>query len=856
MISCRVLLCLSAAFHACSAMAADTAWLTSGEYADLRIVLSPEATDAEKLAAEEFQFFWKKTTGCDVPVEPTPGDGVNVWIERDRIPEAYLEQVDFEELGTDGVCIRTFPESPGDPKALVLTGGRERGVYYAAYEFLERALGIRWLTPEATHIPEEAPEAIPHMDIVYAPKLQRRWMSSVDIWRNHGRDVDRYIRAHKLSTEPDFSSYRGHTFYRLVPPETYFEEHPEYYAMVDGERRAIVLEPGDTNPYDEKYTENRSQLCMSNPEVAEIIAQRIMEDMAAHPDKQIWGVAQMDWGFHCECPECTAIDEEQGSPIGSILTGVNRIADIVGEQFPDNYIHTFAYTYSRRSPKTLYARDNVIIELCSMGADFARPYTDTASRANRLFAKDVEGWADKAKHLMIWTYPVCYAIYHRPHPNLHVIQPNTKFFIENNVMGIFAQGKPSPDAELAAIRPYLQAKVYWNPDIDVEYAKNEFLDLYYQEAAPYVRQYIDLITHTILEKDAMMGWWDDGAWIDADMVVKAQALFDQALEAAKTDEIRRRVKVEQLAAAVAAMYCQPKVDFDGERLHLSRPECPTLKEYGQMLLDAGCTPETQVGEYALELNPTNVDKLLPEPPAREATYAINVLENDRHLVWVAPEYQGSMLRWRDKKLGIELFRGYENPGSPAAPGILTEFEYKPFQMEKVAFDSYEVVQASDDALTLRGRRDDGLLVERRMALLDDKIAITLTFKNEADEEVIPDVKLHPVFFTQGDFPPQIWGYNNDEWVQLNTGWDQEAEYGTYLDDQEYAKWGFYIAEKNLFVLNELLDYPKMKPLLYVYRVTPPIHCINIEPIQEQTPLKPGESRSYRVTYEAMKKPPF
>jgi hypothetical protein len=29
----------------------------------------------------------------------------------------------------------------------------------------------------------------------------------------------------------------AHTFYKLVSPDTYFEKHPEYFAMVDGKRK-------------------------------------------------------------------------------------------------------------------------------------------------------------------------------------------------------------------------------------------------------------------------------------------------------------------------------------------------------------------------------------------------------------------------------------------------------------------------------------------------------------------------------------------------------------------------------------------------------------------------------------------
>ena len=68
-----------------------------------------------------------------------------------------------------------------------------------------------------------------------------------------------------------------HTFDKLLPSSIYGKEHPEYYSYFKGKRH-----PGKA-----------SQWCLSNPEVFEIVAQRVDSIFKANPDKHIMSVSQM-----------------------------------------------------------------------------------------------------------------------------------------------------------------------------------------------------------------------------------------------------------------------------------------------------------------------------------------------------------------------------------------------------------------------------------------------------------------------------------------------------------------------------------------------------------------------------------
>ncbi len=59
----------------------------------------------------------------------------------------------------------------------------------------------------------------------------------------------------------EYGNKHVHNFYRYVPPEEFFETHPEYFSEIGGLRYG-----GD------------GQLCLTHPELPELVAERIEAD--------------------------------------------------------------------------------------------------------------------------------------------------------------------------------------------------------------------------------------------------------------------------------------------------------------------------------------------------------------------------------------------------------------------------------------------------------------------------------------------------------------------------------------------------------------------------------------------------
>ena len=134
-----------------------------------------------------------------------------------------------------------------------------------------------------------------------------------------------------------------------MPVATYGETHPEYYALVDGKRKL----DGFSGP----------QLCLTNPDVLALVTEAVLKELEEKPDVENISVSQTDNDLHCQCEACAAIDEREGTPMGSILTFVNAVADEVANVRPEVSVGTLSYWYSRRPPKHLKPRPNVQIQL-------------------------------------------------------------------------------------------------------------------------------------------------------------------------------------------------------------------------------------------------------------------------------------------------------------------------------------------------------------------------------------------------------------------------------------------------------------------------------------------------------------
>ena len=312
----------------------------------------------------------------------------------------------------------------------------------------------------------------------------------------------------------------------LVPPREFYATHPEYFSLRDGKRLSW-----------------NEQLCLSNPEVLEICKERLAKVMRENPGFRIYSLSQNDNFNFCQCEQCAAIEAKYGGHSGLIVWFVNQVADAVREEFPDKYVGTFAYQYSRKPPVGIAPRQNVVIRLCSIECCFAHPLTAGCPQ-NQAFMDDLRGWARLAPHLFIWDYIVDYAQYLAPWPNFQVLAPNICAFRDNKAIGIFEEAEyQSLGAEFEEMKSWTVNQLLWNPQQDTDSLVSIFINGFYGKAANRVLDYYRLC-QSLVKPDVHFGIYirENHEIYNDDFLRQSFALLDEAAQLAESDAVRQRVE--------------------------------------------------------------------------------------------------------------------------------------------------------------------------------------------------------------------------------------------------------------------------------------------------------------------------
>ncbi len=463
-----------------------------------------------------------------------------------------------------------------DGKNLVLSGADGQSALYAIYSFLENELDCQWFSPAVEKIPAASTLSVPaELNYVFTPDITTRTVHSRLFYENPDF-------ADKLKVSHDaFPNYvpvaRVHTFHRLVPGEKFFSSHPEYFALRDGIRK-------------------QTQLCLSNEEVLNIVIDSVRTWFERYPDQQVVSVSQDDNTQYCQCEVCSQTDAEEDSPSGSMIRFVNAVA----KEFPDKTISTLAYQHTRKPCKTK-PLDNVLITLCSIECDRSAPIEEKCTD----FAEDLEGWKALTENIRIWDYTTQFTNFLAPFPNIMTLQPNIRFFRDNNATWIFEQHSHNP-SELFELRSWLTAKLLWNPDLETNELISEFTNGYYEEAGPFVEKYVKRIHEELAKQpDFFLYLYGDPAqaftsFLKPELLQEYNSTFDEAEQAvASKPEVLKRVRAARISTDYASLEMARNGMSDDFRLlddgQISKALSQHLQRFGQSCRDESITLMNEMG---------------------------------------------------------------------------------------------------------------------------------------------------------------------------------------------------------------------------------------------------------------------
>ena len=542
------------------------------------ITLAESASLPEKNAAKELADYLKQVTGADFFIVK-PGDAagrqviaVGPGAARALVPDIDLVKAGDKGLGEDGIIQKTIQSDAANKNvSLVLTGaeGSKRGTLYAVYEFLEREVGVRWWTHTEEFVPSKPTLMVRPLNIRYKPPFFYRLVYSwgiIHIGTTWGYDDSDAAVRDRDWVKAKFAARlrnnggdtvlpaslggslvplgKGHTFYPFLPPDKYFKDHPEWYSERGGKRVG-----------------NLAQLCMTNDKMLAELTKNVLDKIREKPYLGMVHLSQNDNQAVCQCANCKALDDAEGSTAASTLYGVNKVAEAIEKEFPDFYIVTFAYQYTRKPPKTLRPRSNVLVQFCVIERSSMQPID---SEENRLLMNDLKGWAAAAPKLLIWDYTMNLTGPLTPHPNWPVFGPDFRTYRDNHAVGVFCEGESVGFTDFVAMKVYLMAHLLWDPARDEKAIMDEFLNGYYGKAGPELRQALDIFAKS--GSKVRLPSWDVGlqaVWLDLAAMNRATELFQKA-EASVADDPVTLARVKRARLSLDHQWLQGYVNYREE----------------------------------------------------------------------------------------------------------------------------------------------------------------------------------------------------------------------------------------------------------------------------------------------------
>ena len=323
--------------------------------AQATIVVARDATDLQQAPAKELQEYLRKMTGATVPIadDGQALEGNLVLVGQSRLTREM--GMDLSSLTGDSFVMKTVPgrlvlvghdarARPNDP-----SWRAKRGTANAVSAFLQDVCGVRWF------MPGRLGEVVPQRKTLSVPPLERR-ETPYRLFSGGSFSRSTWAQRNFFGNQVFISPRGCHLWSVLIPPDKYFESHPDWFALIDGKRT--------------KGDRRHAYLCTSNRQMWAEALHNLKELHA--PGYEMVVLCQVDGYRRCQCEACEAMDDYRingwylpGVPADRVWVFHDFLARELQKACPDRKLIVLAYGPTGEVPRQLKGLpDNVIVQWC------------------------------------------------------------------------------------------------------------------------------------------------------------------------------------------------------------------------------------------------------------------------------------------------------------------------------------------------------------------------------------------------------------------------------------------------------------------------------------------------------------
>lgn len=499
--------------------------LTENGKARATIVVAAGAPYKNQLAAKELKHFLDRISGADFVIKTDDREitGPKILVGPSRCTAQLKLDIpsgqSYEEI-REGFIIKTVGDDlvlAGNDDGWILSnrkigtgkkpkqfdparpwrldfGPCYKGTLFAVYAFLER-LGCRW------YMPGKVGEVIPHRPTIRIGELdvlERPGFLFRGYWLFHTKetvnDLDAFFHRNRfLDYHAGFGNAVDGSIHRYITNDL-FKTHPEYFGLTaDGKGRDIDV------------------ICMSNPEVEDLLVKKIGEYFRKNPQATFAGFAPKDGLYACYCPGCLALNghirtAESENPVqlkpstsGSYYRLVSNVAARLKKDFPDKIIAASIYAGRIYTPPSEFKfADNVGGYLALIRQSLIRPISDPNSHLSRQIVAMTAAWKRRMdKFIYRPYYPNFFLNLGLPIPQMHNIISDVQFLSEPGRKPLGFRWECRPAWNNTFLNIYMLGRMLWNPAADGEKILDEAYEKLYGPAAAPVKKFYTALEDAI-----------------------------------------------------------------------------------------------------------------------------------------------------------------------------------------------------------------------------------------------------------------------------------------------------------------------------------------------------------------------
>ncbi len=510
------------------------------------IVLKTGAHAQEQQAAKELQEYLQKISGSTVAIAAQPQAG-QLPI---RIGEAAATPQLLQAIKAKGNDPASFALQ-ADNNGIRIVGLSPEGTLFGTYELLEQ-LGVRWFMPGelGTVVPQSKTLRVAPQQTIQTPSFAGRWMNAGNNYKEWGK--------HLRMGGPYFPSAHGIPGLKGLND---FDKHPEFFALVKGKRQ-------------------KSQVCVSNPQVVKIAVEETKQYFRKNPDSQWLGMGPNDGSGFCECPNCQALDGGDWDPFSNersvtdrYVWFFNQVLDGVKDEFPEKKVAFYSYHSYMKIPVKTKPNPRIVPAFAPIALCRVHGINNPICPERSYYKTLMQDWGKIMPEIYERGYWFNLADPGFPFSHVHRIRDEIPTAHGLGIKGWRVETIDHWGSETPSL--YIAGKLMWNHQANVDALLTDFYEKFFGPAQKPMAQYFTLMDAALRDGDYHTGSsFDMPHFYPVALRKKARALLSEASRQSRGVHAER-VKIFQttfdyLDAFNSMLENQTQVDFVAAQKDLKR----------------------------------------------------------------------------------------------------------------------------------------------------------------------------------------------------------------------------------------------------------------------------------------------